>query len=500
MFTVKSSSVLLVLALLLVSTSRAIPALLNNAVFSTDSWPLIRLARLLQSNPETRVLSLSEHHAKWPSAVLASLIYTLVTSIDVYSFYAYAGAPIVVFALAVLLYASLERLAGSAQRALGLLALLVYTPFLVFTSAYLKEVYSYPLALLVLYSALGLRGASKWLLVLLATTALVLSHPLTALITLVFAPTYLFTELTERVKYGGALSLSYRNTLLLTLVLGALYSLHALLVGVYYAFTPQDIIVLGAYGAVFYGVYFAVYASKQSSAITAVLFVAVLATMYSLLVEGLEVSYSIVLHAAPVALLATSLLDPRSAEARLSAGVLLPVVAGISYTLTYAKWLVTTTHRFLNYLVFPLTLLVLLLSKTKPRLLVLVLLLLVLNSYFALYQVSTGRDPAVFYWRYTLGDLVLGDFLREYSTRPVVAGAKYSYLLGSGVATTSLDLLSLSTPRACSSGERLLLVVSRDELVYGVPVSPLHYIKLTSNTLHCSSVVYSSLLGYVVVR
>ena len=47
----KWSRILLTTILVLVPASRIIPSLLNNAVFSTDSWPLIRLTQLLVENP-----------------------------------------------------------------------------------------------------------------------------------------------------------------------------------------------------------------------------------------------------------------------------------------------------------------------------------------------------------------------------------------------------------------------------------------------------------------
>jgi hypothetical protein len=76
-------------------------------------------------------------------------------------------------------------------------------------------------------------------------------------------------------------------------------------------------------------------------------------------------------------------------------------------------------------------------SRVKPRLSGLVLVLLVFNSIIVLYNVSTGRDPATFYWRYTVADTTLGDFIYEYAAKRLVSGVKYNYQLGDLVATTS---------------------------------------------------------------
>jgi hypothetical protein len=497
-FTVKLSK-LLVLALILVSATRTIPALVNSAVFSTDSWPLIRLTRLLAAEPQIRVFSIEDRHAKWPIAVLSSLVYTEVTGLDVYFFYAYIGAPILVLTLSILLYLLLGRLADSASRTSGLLALLVYSPFVVFTSAYLKEVYAYPIALLVLYLALVLTRKSRWLAVLLGATTLVLTHPLTALITLVFTPTYVFVKLTDRVKYcDSSTAINYGGAVLLTALLSVLYAVHGVFIGTYYVFSLVDLVVLGAYSIVFYGAYFALYADKRGLVAFTAFSLLVLTVIYSLLVEGVEVGLNTVLHGVPLLLLVTSLGNLRSEESHVSASLLLPVAVGSSYTLTYAKWLATITHRFLNYMVFPVATSIVVFSRIKPRLSGLVLVLLVFNSIIVLYNVYTGRDPATFYWRYTVADTTLGDFIYEYAAKRLVSGVKYNYQLGDLVATTSPDLLEAL--RNCSASRGVVLAISYEELVYGVPVSPLYYVKPTVNITHCSSVVYSSALNYLLVK
>jgi len=493
---VKSSRALLILALFLISTSRAVPALLNNAVFSTDSWPLIRLTERLIENPEIRVFSLRDHHVKWPLAVITSLVFTEIVSVDVEFFYAYLGAPVLVLVLAVLLYVFLSKLTESALRVLGLLALLIYPPFVVFTSAYLKEVYAYPLALLVLVLTLTCTGKSRWIAVLVGSIALVLSHPLTALVTLVFTATLVFVELVDRIKYSGVFTVNCKSALLLVLVLGVLYLVHAVFIGVYYVFNLLDIVVLGAYSVVLYGVYSALYINKRSSTTLSVLIIVVLSVIYALLTEGVEIHHNITLYGLPLVLLSVSLSDLGSRESRLSASFLLPVLVGVFYTLTYAKWLVTITHRFLNYMVFPVALNTIILSRTRPRVAGLVVLVFTVTSCVVLYTVSTGRDPFTFYWRYTVADTVLGDFIREHSTRSLTASVKYQYLLGSDVVNVNLNVLSAL--RTCSLGENTVLIINSEEFVYGVPVTPLHYIKPTTSILQCSSVVYSSLVNYVV--
>ena len=496
---VKSSRLILVVVLALISVSRIIPPTINNAVFSTDSWPLIRLTQLLLESPWIRVLSLSTYHAKYPLAVLFSLIYTEITSLDIYTFYAFLGAPLVTLALTILLYTLLSRVFEKLSSTLALLALLIYPSFALFTSAYLKEVYSYPLSLLLLLLTVLATRRSVWIVVFIVGLTLVLSHPLTPLIIVVSITTYIYIKLVERVKLGVIGSTKYGNLIVVSLTICTLYAVYTALVGPLYAFSLIDIVVLTAYGVVLYATYFILYADSRGFAVLTIALLMVAVFTYISLTEGIQVGLNIAFYGLPLLLLVTGLYKPRSLEGHVIVSLLLPVAVGVLYTLTYAKFLVTITHRFLNYLVYPLAVSLLMISRIKPRVvLILVILTLLVNSYVILHSVSAGKDPVLFYWRYTIADMTLRNYVEKYSITRLVSSVKYSYMLSGEVAGVSLDLISIL--RSCSSTSSVLLITSYEEFIYGLPLSPLHYVRLTTDLFECSSVVYSSLENYILVK
>jgi len=493
---VKSSKHALTLLLVLASLSRAVPALFSGAIFSTDAWPLIKLAQLLSADPCTRLLSLPTHHAKWPLAVLFSLVYTEVACIDIYTFYALLGPPLLALALALLLYALLGRLTSGLPRVLALLALLAYPPFAVFTSAFLKEVYVYPIAAALLLAAAAERV--RWPGVLVAALALVLAHPLTPLMLVACMATYVFIKLVERIKLGAVGSLKrYRRTVATASILSSLYLAHTLSLGLPYSFTAADTAVLAAYSTLFYLTYLALYANVWVSSFTTAAVLLVSAAAYAGALEGITIGLDVLPYALPLPALALAFYKPEGDEADAAASLLLPLGVGVLYTLTYAGWLAEITHRLLNYLVFPLALSLAAATRAKPRAALLLALILAANCLVTLCRVSTGDDPLLFYWRYTAADLTFKSFLEEHAAKPVLASVKYSYMLGE-VAGGGLPLLSRLL--ACSPTGRELVAVGRGDLVHGVPLSTLHRFKPGERVFECSGVVFNSAENYLLVK
>jgi hypothetical protein len=136
-------------------------------------------------------------------------------------------------------------------------------------------------------------------------------------------------------------------------------------------------------------------------------------------------------------------------------------------------------------------------SIIKPRIIGLILLALLANTGIILYNVSTGRDPATYYWRYTVGDLALKNYVEQYTVTRLLGSVKYSYMLGEHLADTGSALIS--TLRACSSSGRIF-IISREELYYGAPLSPLHYVKPSIDLFKGGGLVYSSLLDFILVN
>lgn len=497
---VKLNRLLLVVVLVLISTSRVIIPIVNNAVFSTDSWPLIKLTQQLLEDPWVKILGLSTRHAKYPLAVVFSIIYVEVTSVSVYVFYVFIGVLLIAFTLTILLYTILSKSFEKISSVFALLALLIYPPFTIFTSAYLKETYAYPLSLLLLLLAILTTRRSMWIVVTIVGLTLVLSHPLTSLITIVSILTYIYIKLVERIKLGVVSSSGYyRNLVVITLLLSVIYIVYTILIGPLYVFNLVDIVVLVAYSVVLYATYYIFYADRRFFTALTIILLLIAVFTYIGLIENIQVGLNIVLYSIPLLLLIIGLYKPSSLEGHVIASILLPVGVGVFYTLTYAKWLVTITHRFLNYLVYPLIACLLVVSRTRFKvLLVLVVIVLFANCCIVLHSVSTGRDPILFYWRYTVADLVFRDYVVKYSVNHLLSGVKYSYMLGEEVASVSLELTSMLY--TCSLISNTFIVISYEELFYGVPLSPLHYVKPTVDLFKCSSVVYSSLESYLLVK
>jgi len=494
----KSSRLLLALFLVLIPASRMIPALLNNAVFSTDSWPLIRLTQQLINNPSTRILSLNTHHAKWPQAALFSLIYTEITGIPTYTFYAFLGSPLIALILALMLYVLLGKIVSGPQRVPALLALQVYPSFALFTSAYLKEVYAYPLMLTLLLVVVATERV-RWLGAFVTALALVLSHPLASLMTIASTATYTFIKLTKKMKLGNPRSLQpYKKIIGVTLLLSSLYLAHISIVGFPYVLTASDIIVLIAYSLFLYITYFALYANVQGFSALSIVVLLISISTYASLVEGITIGLNILLYGFPLPLLVLSFYKPKVEEEDVVASLLLPLAVGVLYTLTYATWLAGVTHRFLNYLAFPLALSLVAASRLKPRVALLLSLILITNSYVVLWRASTGSDPFLFYWRYTAMDLALRNYIEKYNAKRLVASVKYSYMLGEEIASGGLALPGML--RTCSLAGQALLVIGYGDLVYGVPFSTLHYFKPPADLFKCSSIVFNSMENYLLVK
>jgi len=397
----------------------------------------------------------------------------------------------------VLLYALLGRLASGLPRALALLALLAYPPFAVFTSAYLKEVYAYPLAATLLLAVAARRV--KWLGVFVAALALVLAHPLAALMVIACTSTYVFIKVVERLKLGTADSLKhYRRVVATVLLLSSLYLAHVLLVGLPYVFTAADIVVLAAYGALLYLTYLVLYANPWgfSAVTTAVLLVSVAA--YASAVEGIAIGLDVLPYGLPLLVLVLAFYKPEVDEADAAASLLLPLGVGVLYALTYARWLAGIVHRLLNYLVFPMALSLAAAARVKPRAALTLALILAANGCAALHRAAAGDDPLLFYWRYTAADLAFKSFVEKHAAEPVSASVKYSYMLGEEVA--SGGLLTPSVLLTCSSTGRGLLAVGRGDLVHGVVLSPLHRFKVAGSVFECSGVVFNSVENYLLVK
>jgi hypothetical protein len=213
---------------------------------------------------------------------------------------------------------------------------------------------------------------------------------------------------------------------------------------------------------------------------------------------GFSIPYTVICHSLPLFTLAILLADPVSREALFSIAALLPIATLTLYTLTYASWLATIAHRFLNYFVIPVTLSLMILAKKLRKGVFVVLLTLFLSSSLALYNAYSGRDFITFYWRFTEMDIALARLIEGSAGSKVLAGVKYAYMLGDAYVDSYAMALSKAL-QTCNVLSNAVLALSYDELVHGVPLSPLTYLKPLKNIVYCHSLVYSNLYSYLMV-
>ncbi|QOR94584.1 hypothetical protein IMZ38_01195 [Thermosphaera chiliense] len=462
---------------------------------------MLRLAALLEAEPGVRMLELATHHAKYPSAVVSSLTYTLVTGVDLYSFYAFIGAPLLSLALGILFYALLRRFFQPLASSLGALALAIYPSFTLFTSAYLKEVYAHPVALtLLLLMAVG-GGKSRWLGIATACMGLVLSHPLTSLITLAYLTTLMYVRVVDALKNPGLEGLrAYSSTIYATALLGVACAVFAWRIGMPVPLNPETTAMLVAYGLVFYASYLVLFSIRHDGLIAmltpSLLVFELISHQYSVFTEALKNTLWLLLYATPLAFLAaTPRKSGRGEPAPLSpVPAVLPVAATVLYVSAHAGFAASIVHRFLNYLVYPVGLGLAKASKTRPFATCLLAIVLLASSTMLVYEASTGGDSLTFYWRYTVMDLELKSFVEAHSSSRLLGSAKYWYMLGEEHASIDLGLVAALADEGLG---RRLLVFSTEELRYGFPVSPLHYVKPCFSMQAIRGLVYSNSYSFI---
>jgi len=365
----------------------------------------------------------------------------------------------------------------------------------------LKEVYAYPVALTLLLLVACRGRRARWLGVAAASIGLVLSHPLTTLYTLAYLSALLYVGIVDALRNNaGEEPGSYLDITPAIIVLGAAYAVSTLWAGVPETLTRADITVLAAYALILHAPYLALNGSKLGGLIaTLALGILVFGLgpyLYSSIPGNVAMSPLILLYATPLLFLATS---PRRGwkgePATLSAApAVLPVATGLLYLLTYAGSAVSIAHRFLNYLVYPVGLGVAKAAKAKPLATGLIALAFLASSAMLVYGASTGGDPYTFYWRYTVMDLELKSFVEAHSSSRLLGSAKYWYMLGEEHASIDLGLVAALADEGLG---RRLLVFSTEELRYGFPVSPLHYVKPCFSMQAIRGLVYSNSYSFI---
>ncbi|MGC8974841.1 MAG: hypothetical protein ACP5KB_01425 [Thermoprotei archaeon] len=489
---------LLSLVLLASISVRLLPTVVTGQPFSTDVWPLIRISEELLRNPERRVWDYplsSNYHIRWPAVMLSATLYSRLTGSEPTQFFSYVGVAALATLIVLVTYSLTKRWVNKHTALLSSLTLSSIPSFTIFTSATLKEVYAYPLALaFILLVTKEFRYSTIAILILLSV-ALVLSHSLTPLMITAFIASYLFVVVVKRLE-GLRTRVDYGKISTALIILGTTYTAYMVFYGwggLKYELSLSDFIVLGVFGVAVYGWYALVGSSSTK------LSLAVAPVAAASVIAGVNVPRdpSILAYVLPPALLLGLLLTTERGDRESSlnvASVLLPLTTATLYISLASPILTSILHRILNYLVFAAAVTPILLSKsceTRRKILTLTTTLVFVTSLATVINAVFLGDSLTFYWKYSTQEVVgLGRVASHVSGSKLCGDAKIQYLLGQELVSIVCGLkrffdYSVTGPP---------IVTYPDNFRFGYVVSPIDSLRVVSpeDLRSVWSVIYNS--------
>ncbi|MEM1880021.1 MAG: hypothetical protein QXE28_03680 [Desulfurococcaceae archaeon] len=473
--------------------TRLIPVLYTGYSFSNDVWILVRISEYLSENPSTPVYSLVEvfsYHVEYPASILESIVYSSITGLPIAEFYRHTGVVVLSLAMAFSVYSFAGLLAVNFKpRVLSVLALSLIPSFTIYTSSYLKEVYAHALIPLLLCVLLQPREltVSRLLTVLVLSVAVVLSHPLASAVLSATLVSYLFIDYT-----GSLVSRKQRvrfdSTRILLLVPVLLFTTYSLFVTSPVAVSFKDTVILAVYALFTYSSYTLLGDVASGVLITIALAPALVALIYT--VTAPVAPFLLALFVVPIGLLVAYKTGLEEVD-KIRNACLLPVATLVLYVLTYMVEALSIIHRIANYVVYAFIPVCIGIGEKSRKVHYSLLLLLTLFTVTLSTLTALGGNPYTFYWRYGDYDFVLRELTIAVDHNVVIYGdPKYSYMV------EEVKQVDYSVARDfCTT--RGFLAVSRDNFLYGVPVTPLDYVRLPGNLDQCRSRVFDA--GYVYV-
>ncbi len=486
---------ILVIILVLSITARLTPTLASQTVFSLDTWPLIRDTEVVLREGANiyNGRSLSGYHNHWPGIILFVLVLSQLTGIDPETLYALPMTVTLSFILVVSILVFLKNNKITPRiKILTTIAMLSFPSLLVFTSAPLKEVYSLPLFLLILSYVLNHENQERYELVILIVMFLgmVISHNLSPYILIGSMITMLFYSYSNWLKKGLNKSVVKTELLVFLAASVVIYVLYN--IAQYNAFvrlgaadilTPSRITIFIIVFSLFYLTLFLVNIGRLLKTLIIVLIMSLVILLamtgnVSKIVPGLNYPLSISGLLISITLFIGLLLAvfPGEEDQRItySFSILFFITLNIVYILLFAPLLSTILHRFLNYLIIPITLSSIYLAKktlTVRFLLFIFLALSITASTILIYETVTDETPLTYHWYYTQPEVYglkeIEHYLSENFT--VVGDDKITYYFTDIQRTSTSELLGFLAGNRLNSGE--LLVVYNDNYKYGFVVN-----------------------------
>lgn len=364
-------SAILVLAVL----ARLLPAYMSGSLFSTDVWPLYRDTRVLLENSQARIWEdklFDGYNNHWPGVILSAAVSAAVLGLSARGVYMYLYTAALAAGMMVAFYAFARRILARSSSTLSLLVLGFTPSLLVFTSSPLKEVYAYPmlfallaLALRALEEPLAARGLA---LAAVLSLGMAVSHHLASFMAAGFTAGLAYALLACSLKGLRLAAPGAGARLLLLAALEALvFAAYYTLYGRYGLQLPlglRDAALYLVYAAVIYGG-FLVFAGRVSPAAAVLPVIPVMAYILAFrgsvaAMIGVRMSSSHILpYAAPIAAALTLVAFIRDRLlGALEAALGLFIALNTAFALFGSPGVSSIIHRFLDYLVPMLALLV----------------------------------------------------------------------------------------------------------------------------------------------
>lgn len=368
------SLTLLVIALAaFLAVLRLVPALASGSLFSTDTWPLFRGSNALLGGAVVwDDQSFDGYNNHWPGAMLLAASLSAVMGIETRVIFAYVLTAWLSLAFFTSLYALLRRFFSSGASALGAAAAGLTPSFAVFTSAPLKEVVAYPVMLTILALALreGARDSKDLAALAILSAGLVITHHLGTFMLIGFLAGIALARLTYWLKGLLRLRPCVGCLLVPTAALSAIFLIYFLVFGGsglrgVDAWVP----LVASYAIYFSAVYLGflilagvgrwAYATILAAAVTALAAVAAggdLSVLPGVVVSSASLIWYVVPVAAYLVILLPGVRDVRIRV--LVAGFGLFVGVNVAFVALGEPLFAELFHRFLNYVVFPIAVLV----------------------------------------------------------------------------------------------------------------------------------------------
>ncbi len=433
---------------------RAIPTLYYGEPFSLDSWPLVRDSeKVLEGVRIWDDGNLDGYNNHWPGVIMTSVQTSIIVGLKTVTVYRFMGPAVCSLAAILVFYALLRRLISSKYAALGMAYFALVPSLLLFTSATIKEVYTYPIVFSVLFLAFtgASRGITDYVTVLLLSFGAVISHHLATTMTAGILASVLLVVAVKKLMNGTIpRAFSTKKIVAGAAFTGLSFIIYYIIYGKSRFLPPitlNDVTALAMY-YIFVFVTYAVINSLSISrdkprvttyAVILTLIFAIVSIAYvkSVVPSLPPIDASLYLYIIPLLLplLASLFTDKHVAGTRehvacIYIGMYILIASIAAYTVFYKPEITSILHRFLGYLVIPNTLLLGRKLLNGARVMaVAIVALTAASASVVVFNTCTSPDMATYYWVYRESEVTSFKIIHEVinESERVIGDAKVSY-------------------------------------------------------------------------